>query len=1048
MTKIRAVPGNAVPYSITEDGRVVIINSEVALEYFLNNANLPPKFQLLTKGAYYVIASADPSDPAIRSPEAQDVLDRLGPLSDAEANAISQFVDNEVGFGNWGTAINNYTDSKYDTFWFFGFQGIANALTQLHPALPPSSAVPVNAPTFTPGVGFTFDGVNQHLDSNYNPSVNGVNYQLDDAQIGVFITRQNKNTNGDWFGALDGSDNARLRDQRSVPNIIGRINSQAAENFVVPPTNDNSLIIASRTASNISNLFINGTDAAQLASPSVSIPNLNLFIAALNNGGAPSAFKECQISTAITGASINFNHEAHYQNIIDLLIALDVFAGPILARYSNLTLNEENALRTFINKEALDGNLGNYDEFFPFFLSDPADSLIGFFDKTATNNGGTHLPGAGYDFGELDFIDTNFNPTNDGQNYQLNNAMVGIYLQQYRGGRYGAGSAVDATGRTYFDVDANVVSTINSSVLGITGTPVNSRVLVTDNRLDANTQRIYINGENVSGDLDTPSQALPNANLYIGAVNGFASDGVEGVYSSAIIGASVNFNQRKHYENFLDLLKELDLLIQPVIDRFPNPLAPGEEVAIRSFLEKEIENGNFLLYDEFYFFGLADTQNALTGWISKTATNNGGTKKAQGFEFDQSVLQYIDTDFNPEQDGQNYQTDNALMGAYLWNAGLLPGTFATAFGARDLVGGTKDVLLVDDDDFNRVSAPINSVQALLVSDRSLGSGEYSIITRVPQSNFVRYYVNGQFITDDTIAPVGRPNQNVFLGARNDSGAAQTGWKGLMSSWIAAAGEGFNVAEHYDNLFQLFEDLDLFAGPVIARYSNLTPTEETALRKYINAEALAGNHFLKDEEYFLFLTDAGDSLTGAFNKTATNNGATHNPGVGYDFDGVDDYIDSNFNPSVDGVNYQLDDALAGAFVKQNNDSASNKFLFAADSVLELQQQPSNDSLRQRMNSANRFENGEPFFTNDSLYISIRQDSLVLRIYKNGVLLPSGANSATSTVPNQNIVIGADNAFGTNFDGTISSFLVGGHVGFNHEAHYNNLQTLLIEVGVLP
>ena len=44
----------------------------------------------------------------------------------------------------------------------------------------------VNSPTYTIGEGFTGNGTTSYLDTNWNPSTNGVNYTLNDAGTSIY----------------------------------------------------------------------------------------------------------------------------------------------------------------------------------------------------------------------------------------------------------------------------------------------------------------------------------------------------------------------------------------------------------------------------------------------------------------------------------------------------------------------------------------------------------------------------------------------------------------------------------------------------------------------------------------------------------------------------------------------------------------------------------------------------------------------------------------------------------------------------------------------
>ena len=87
------------------------------------------------------------------SPEAQAVIDRMTGLTNDEKNAIATFVDAEVLNGNW---------ALIDEFWCFKLITEANSLISW------KTKIATNNGAVHGGSGFTFNGTNQYINSNYN----------------------------------------------------------------------------------------------------------------------------------------------------------------------------------------------------------------------------------------------------------------------------------------------------------------------------------------------------------------------------------------------------------------------------------------------------------------------------------------------------------------------------------------------------------------------------------------------------------------------------------------------------------------------------------------------------------------------------------------------------------------------------------------------------------------------------------------------------------------------------------------------------------------
>ena len=490
---------------------------------------------------------------------------------------------------------------------------------------------------------------------------------------------------------------------------------------------------------------------------------------------------------------------------------------------------------------------------------------------------------------------------------------------------------------------------------------------------------------------------------------------------------------------------------QFVLDRMTG-LNATEESAIISFVDREAAAGRWgthaqsytdAQYDAFWCFGLATEANALINWhpnfVATPAVNTNAVKQADGFSFN-GTNAFIDSGFNPSVDGVNYSLNDAQAGVYSKSLTDLSGAancLAAAF--------TGSINLQVQIFTNAYNGSVNCSNA--TSPAPYNQSSLINFVRNSSANW-QTFENGALVDTRPVVSVGVPNLPVYVGARNNNSTADNFYSGVLSSFHIG-GTFTDYADHYSSLLQLLIDLDVFAGPVIASFPNaLAVGEEDFIREYINREVIAGRLQQLDSFSCFGLADEANALWDWVRLTSMTNNAAVKQADGFSFNGTTAFIDTGFNPSVDGVNYSLNDAQAAAFVKTNNDIATNRFLFSSDIQLELQQQPASNRLRQRLNSGNRFEDGEPYFTDNSLYTSIRETSSIIRVYKNGSILPGTSNTISSDIPNQAVVIGSDSAFSTNFNGTLSSFLIGSAVGFDQSDHYNSLVTLLTSLGVLP
>jgi len=236
--------------------------------------------------------------------------------------------------------------------------------------------------------------------------------------------------------------------------------------------------------------------------------------------------------------------------------------------------------------------------------------------------------------------------------------------------------------------------------------------------------------------------------------------------------------------------------------------------------------------------------------------------------------------------------------------------------------------------------------------------------------------------------------------------------------------------------------------------------QNAMAVFIDANVLNGNWPDADNpgsgliDEFYYSGGAGvtlaNSLTGWIAKTATNHGATKiNDGWSLN-NATTDWIDTNFNPNVDGSQLSLNDMLVGGYVKTDNNpggvsrvlcgsvgGGGRTILYRAGSdkiIIELNQ------------NAAGVNTAEPVFGNDSLHIAVREASNIIRYYKDGALNASD-NDLSTSLTNADLEIGSlvNGTFG-NFNGTISMKVVGAAIGFDHAGFDTSLSTLLTSMGV--
>jgi hypothetical protein len=170
--------------------------------------------------------------------------------------------------------------SKLDTFAVFANDGSSNFGLIDWKRLALYTAV--NSPTWTSNVGFTGNGTSSYIDTNFNPSTQGVNYTIDNASRYTLFTGANTTIDGNSLG----TSNNQLRRGGSTLHTINSTNTlNSSFSF-----SENSIISIHRTSANDVTLFNNKTSGTR-TQLSVSLPNANQFILRRTTGYSDNTVK-------------------------------------------------------------------------------------------------------------------------------------------------------------------------------------------------------------------------------------------------------------------------------------------------------------------------------------------------------------------------------------------------------------------------------------------------------------------------------------------------------------------------------------------------------------------------------------------------------------------------------------------------------------------------------------------------------------------------------------------------------------------------------------
>lgn len=234
-----------------------------------------------------------------------------------------------------------------------------------------------------------------------------------------------------------------------------------------------------------------------------------------------------------------------------------------------------------------------------------------------------------------------------------------------------------------------------------------------------------------------------------------------------------------------------------------------------------------------------------------------------------------------------------------------------------------------------------------------------------------------------------------------------------------------------------------AQAVIERMTDLTALQESIIGIFIDAE-VRNTNYAEYDEAFLFSLGATNGLTGFKSKTATNHGATFNIN-GATFAGAE-WIDLNWNPSVDGSNFGVNNNQVEAYIQDwgallntafpfgSHNSTYNTSLWAAITV-----------IRGHANSGTHAQYGSAFPS--GLFATIRSDASNIDILQDGVSKTPTAQAAIALV-SADIFAGARNSAGTAglFSDCVMPFIMMGGELPDQAAHNTNVVNLLTGLGL--
>lgn len=235
---------------------------------------------------------------------------------------------------------------------------------------------------------------------------------------------------------------------------------------------------------------------------------------------------------------------------------------------------------------------------------------------------------------------------------------------------------------------------------------------------------------------------------------------------------------------------------------------------------------------------------------------------------------------------------------------------------------------------------------------------------------------------------------------------------------------------------------------IDRMTSPTSLEQTSINTFVTASKLSGN-WGKFDEFWIRSLGSVNGLVGTSITGVASGGVTWSLD-GAKYDGSTGFIDNNFDLDTDGVNYALNDAQTGIFVKTKFTSDSTtQMLFGVDAGVTFTQFFNNSpGTTNADNNRNRATNSGAISSN-SLYAS-SWDGTDSFLRKDGVSIKTGELLNTASIPTgRTLYEGARNNEGTTdlfTDSEISVMYIASEDGFDHSANNTDIRQLLLDLGL--
>ncbi len=238
--------------------------------------------------------------------------------------------------------------------------------------------------------------------------------------------------------------------------------------------------------------------------------------------------------------------------------------------------------------------------------------------------------------------------------------------------------------------------------------------------------------------------------------------------------------------------------------------------------------------------------------------------------------------------------------------------------------------------------------------------------------------------------------------------------------------------------------------------DLMPTDPPVALKnimavFIDSQVASGNFALMDCFQFYAMDTAANAVInwiGNFSNGLLVNSPVHDPFNGITGDGITQFITTQYNPTVDGINVSQDNILMGVFCVDNLDVRTIRYLFGNGVVtfILMRQSVIPTRLEYFVNESTAGSLGTEVFQDNTLVSAERFEAATKRIRVDGV--SATASIASTGFANDDIDVLAQGGL-SHLNAKVASFYTSASTigGFDYDNFRTNHATLITDTVAL-